>query len=226
MRILKTLIIMVMAGLLLITGCGKKEEEKSTPSETTVVFHVFSFDGTMGNRYMMHFDENQSLATLYTHDETLVLQQQSTASGAKYQSDRIMVWIKDDEVLMEVDGKRVGPCAVSELQPILAKAWLSGTEFWAVGNEPSWNLVMGRERVVLLTEMGQKTMEFEGLDKDVLDPMNPYGYYSFVNEKNQEMDIEIIEGRCTDKMSGEPFAVSVRVILEGEEMFGCGTGLF
>jgi len=40
------------------------------------------------------------------------------------------------------------------------------------------------------------------------------------------MDIEIIEGRCTDKMSGEPFAVSVRVILEGEEMFGCGTGLF
>ena len=138
MGMLKTLAILILAGLLLTAGCGKKEEEKKAPPpDSPLVFHVFSFDGIRGNRYLLHFDETNSQATLFTRDETLVLKNQPAASGSKYQGERIMVWIKGDEVLLEVDNKRVGPCAVSQLQTILSKAWISGATFWAVGNEPS-----------------------------------------------------------------------------------------
>jgi uncharacterized membrane protein len=229
MRILKFINLLTLISLLLVTGCSQqKEEEKAEAAapEIRQVFHVFSFDGAMGNRYMMHFNGADSPSTLFTHNETLDLEPQPAASGAKYQGDRIMVWIKGDDVLMEVDGKRVGPCAVSGLQSVLSKAWLSGADFWAVGNEPSWNLIMGRDRVILLTEMGQKSMEFEGLEKGVFDPREPYGVYKFTDDEQQELKIEILAGLCTDVMSGEPFAVSVRLVLDGEEMIGCGTGLF
>ncbi len=229
MRIFKFFIIMTLISLLLVTGCSQqKEEEKpeTAAPEIRQVFHVFSFDGAMGNRYMMHFSESDSPSTLFTHNETLHLEPQPAASGAKYQGDRIMVWIKGDDVLMEVDGKRIGPCTVSGLQSVISKAWLSGADFWAVGNEPSWNLIMGRDRVILFTEMGKKIMEFEGLEKGALDPRKPYGLYSFTNDEQQELKIEILAGLCTDTMSGEPFAVSVRIVLDGEEMIGCGTGLF
>lgn len=227
MRILK---LMVLLAMLLVAGCTQKTDEpaaeKSAVQATREILHVFSFDGPLGSRYMMHFMESSTQATLFTHDETLQLESQPAASGAKYAGERIMVWIKGDEVLMEVDGKRVGPCKVSGLQSILSQAWLSGTDFWAVGNEPSWNLIMGTQRVVLLTEMGQKSMEFPGLNHEDLDPRNPFGTYSLANTEDHRLDIEIIKGRCTDIMSGEPFAVSVRLVWNGQEMLGCGTGLF
>jgi len=230
MRVLRLWTLLAAAMLLLVLGCGKKAEdtiEKQAPApETREVFHVFSFDGPMGSRYMMHFLESSGQATLFTHDETLQLTQQPAASGAKYAGERIMVWIKGDEVLMEVDGKRVGPCKVSGLQSILSQAWLSGTNFWAVGNEPSWNLILGGQRVVLLTEMGQKSLEFPGLGKDILNPEQPFGIYNLSNADGQSLTIEILEGRCTDTMSGEPFAVSVLLKWDGKELLGCGTGLF
>lgn len=227
MQISKILTITILAGFFATMGCGQKDEEENTPPPAPrEIFHVFSFDGTMGNRYMLHFGKDGSQATLYTHNETLILKHQPAASGAKYQGERIMVWIKGDDVLFEVDGKRIGPCVVSGLQSILAKAWLSGMDFWAVGNEPTWNLSMGKDQVILLTEMGQKRMEFEALGKDIPDPRKPYGLYSFTNKEKHELVVEISEGRCTDIMSGEPFAVSVRLVLDGKELLGCGTGLF
>ncbi len=226
MRFLNLLTILAFTALLLTAGCFQQKEEPSATHECRDIFHVFSFDGAMGNRYLMHFGGPDSPATLFTHDETLVLAHQPAASGAKYLGERIMVWLKGDEVLMEVDGQRVGPCKVSNLQSILTKAWRSGTDFWAVGNEPSWNLVMGRERVILLTELGQKSMEFPGLGKEIFDPRNPNGHYSFLNDENHELKIEILPGLCTDTMSGEPFVASVKLVLDGKEMSGCGTGLF
>lgn len=230
MRTLKLLSITTLALVIIATGCGQKQDEKqadeTTAPETREIFHVFSFDGVMGNRYMMHFNADNSEATLFTRDETLSLLPQPAAFGAKYKGERIMVWIKDDEVMLEVDNKKVGPCKVSGLQHILSKAWLSGGDFWAVGNEPSWNLVMGADRVILLTEMGKTSVVFDGLEKGVFDPRNPYGSYSFTNKENHELVVEVLEGRCTNMMSGEPFALSVKLLLDGKEMSGCGTGLF
>ncbi len=226
MRLLKLIFFVIAALMFFIAGCGKKQEEQPASAETRSIFHVFSYDGPMGARYMVHFDSAGKEATLFTHDETLILKHEATASGAKFQGDRIMVWIKGDEVLMEVDGKRVGPCSVSGLQNILSRAWLSGGDFWAVGNEPSWNLVMGKDRVILLTEMGQKSMEFKGLEMDIFNAREPYGIFTFTNEEKHELEVEILTGRCTDIMSGEPFAVSVKIRFDGKEMLGCGTGLF
>ncbi len=230
MRILQLMTLATLAILILATGCGKKDEkpqeDQTTTNEVRETFHVFSFDGPLAARYMVHFLESSHQAVLFTHDETLILDSQPAASGAKFAGERIMIWINGEEVLMEVDGQRVGPCQASPLQPILAQAWLNGTNFWAVGNEPSWNLIMGQERVVLLTELGQKKLEFSGLDKESLNPETPYGSYFFSHPNGQKLNIEIIKGRCTDSMSGEPMAVSVKLVLDGKEMLGCGTGLY
>ena len=85
---------------------------------------------------------------------------------------------------------------------------------------------MGDERVILLTDMGKNSIEFPALERKNFDPRKPFGKYSFTSSENQNLEIEILSGRCTDTMNGEPFAVSVKLVLDGREMRGCGTGLF
>lgn len=213
-------ILMVALVLMTTVGCGEKTE----PQERSV-FHLLSFDGIRGNRYLMHLQGPQEGATLYTQTEVHQMQHVPAASGAKYADERLMVWVKGEEVLFEVDGQRVGPCQISGLQPILAKAWLSGGDFWAVGNEPAWNLVIGAERCILITDLGQTVQEFPGLKTGLLDPRAPEGRFDFESE-GKKLTVEILPGRCTNTMSGEPFAVSVRIVLDEKEMTGCGTGLY
>ncbi len=229
----KLIPLLILPMVLCVIGCGGRQEkpQESIPASTWLepakreIFHVFSFDGIRGNRYLVHFDGPGLGATIFTHDEVRPLALVPSASGSKYADDRLMIWIKGEELIMEVDGKRVGPCKVSGLQSVLAQAWLGGTDFWAVGNEPSWNLVMGRERVVLLTDLGQTKQEFPGLKPGQLDSKSPVGTYVF-GEGSNTLKVEIIDGLCTDIMSGEPFAVSVRITLNQKEITGCGTGLY
>ncbi len=223
MRYQKLISIMILTVIFLTQGCGKQQDKQkeNVPGNTMEhrakgeLFRVFSFDGARGNRYLVHFDGPDLGATIFTHDEVRPLALVPVASGTKYADDRLMIWLKGEDIIMEVDGKRVGPCQVSGLQPILAKAWLSGADFWAVGNEPSWNLVMGRERVIFISDMGQESREFPGLKTGQLDPESPMGTYTFANGENQ-LKIEIVEGLCTNLMSGEPFAVSVRITLDNK----------
>ncbi len=213
------------------SGCGNKQENSPTSGPTYVpvgereLFQIFSFDGTMGNRYLAHFEGPEAGMTLYTHDEVRHLKRVEAASGEKFQDDRLMVWLQSEQIIFQVDGKNVGPCHVSGLQPILAKAWISGGDFWAVGNEPSWNLVMGRDRVFLITSQGETKEEFSGLPAKAFNPRDPAGTYVLAN-KEHELKVEIIQGLCTNTMSGEPFAVSVRLEIDGKTLTGCGTGLF
>ncbi len=213
-------ILMVALVLMVTVGCGKKDE----PGERTV-FHLLSFDGIRGNRYLMHLHGPEGGATLYTQTEVHQMESVPSASGVKYADERLMVWAKGEEILFEVDGQRVGPCKISSLQNILAKAWLSGGDFWAVGNEPAWNLVIGAERCLLITDQGQTVQEFPGLDTGRLDPRSPEGRFDFEAD-GKKLTVEILPGRCNNTMSGEPFAVSVRILLDDEEMTGCGTGLY
>jgi len=220
----------------LLTACGGGDQDRSAEqsappvaatsrTDSTQVFHVLAFDGVQSFKYLVHFRGPGQPATLYTRDEVHLLQPVPAASGARYQGERLMVWVKGDEVLFEVDGKRVGPCRVSGLQPILARAWLAGTRFWATGNEPSWNLVIGPERVALLTDLGETRREFPGLAAPELDPRAPFGKH-VLKSGGHTLEIEILDGLCTDTMSGAPFPASVILRLDGEEMRGCGTGLF
>ncbi len=225
--------LLILTLFLFAFGCGKQQEKpQENASEATLeetaedeIFHVLSFEGARENRYLVHFHGPDQGATIYTHDEVRILDLVPSETGYKYADDRLMIWLQDDDFIMEVDRKRVGPCQFSGLQPILAQAWFNGTEFWAVGNELSWNLVMGRERVVLMSDRGQTNLEFSGLKEGQLKPRSPMGTYEFENGTNK-LKIEIIEGLCTNTMSGEPFAVSVRITLDDKEMTGCGTGLF
>jgi len=239
MRNMNPIFWVVLIGLFFLFGCGdqnkndleehpnpeNKADQMVTESPYREAFHVLSYDGTRGLRYLVHFGLPGTDAILYTYQETLLLSPQVTASGSKYRGERITIWTKGDEVLMEVDGKRVGPCAVSALQPILEKAWRGGADFWAVGNEPSWNLVMGRDRVILLTNQGQDHFEFPGLKAGQLNARIPEGEFVYSHE-GHELKVELINELCTNIMSGEPFAVSVRLTFDGQEMTGCGTGLF
>ncbi len=231
------LLILTLGGL--FTACGGKEKAEPAPETTTTqntdnaatetkpVLHILAFDGVQDFHYLVHYRNAEDSAILYTPDEVHTLKPARSASGAKYQGERFMVWTKGqgDIILFEVDGKEVGPCKVSGLQAILEQAWQAGGRFWAAGNEPSWNLVISEEKVLLLTDLGETRQEFPGLAAADLDPYAPAGRH-VLKSGDHTLEIEIQEGLCGDSMSGAPFPASVTLKLDGVEMRGCGTGLF
>ncbi len=225
-------LVLALGGLLVACGGGEQQDRPQpaasaaeTPGDSSRVFHILAFDGVQTFKYLVQFQGAGRPATLFTHDEVHELQPVPSGSGARYQGERLMVWIKGDEVMFSVDGKNVGPCKVSGLQSILGRAWLAGTDFWASGNEPSWNLIIGQERVVLLTDQGETRHEFPGIPASRLDPRHPSGTHH-LEAGGHTLELEILDGLCTDTMSGAPFPASVILHLDGKEMRGCGTGLF
>lgn len=206
-------------------ACQRESDTQETQPEARDTFHVLSFSGPHQVHFLMHFDGGRNGATLFTGTETLRLDPEFTGQGTKYVGERLAVWPQGQDIVLEVDGKRVGPCAVSGLQSILSKAWLSGADFWAVGSEPDWNLVLGGDRVLLLTNLGQDKLEFPPIERGTFDPRHPAGQYTLVQDGHR-LTIEISESLCTNPMSGEPFAASVSLTLDDQPMRGCGTGLF
>jgi len=48
-------------------------------------------------------------------NDTFELQQAQSASGARYSSERAILHTKDDEALLTIDGRQLGPC--QEVKP-------------------------------------------------------------------------------------------------------------
>lgn len=101
-------------------------------------------------------------------------------------------------------------------------AKLRGVSFRAIGQEPSWLLeITNDEKILLVTAYGQKRTAYPYVEPKVNQEQRRTVFS--VTEQNLEV---VIEGKdCADIMSGEKFAASVFITLNGKQFKGCGRAL-
>ncbi|MFV9616197.1 MAG: COG3650 family protein [Gammaproteobacteria bacterium] len=101
-------------------------------------------------------------------------------------------------------------------------AKLRGVSFRAIGQEPAWLLeISDGEKILLVTAYGQERTVYPYVEPRV----NQQQDKTVFSVKGQHLEI-VIEGKdCSDIMSGEKFAASVFITLNGKQFKGCGRAL-
>lgn len=143
-----------------------------------------------------------------------------SASGAKYEKDGVVVWLKGREALLEVDGKTYANCVENVSKSIWEDAKLRGVDFRAVGNEPGWHLELTRgDHIVFIYNYGQDTVSV-ATPEPVVDTDGKRAVYYTNN-----LTVTVLGEPCQDTMSGEMFESQVTVTMDGKTFRGCGRAL-
>jgi uncharacterized membrane protein len=102
-------------------------------------------------------------------------------------------------------------------------AKLRGVAFRAVGQEPGWLLEMTTgDKILLVTDTGQTINEYPYVEPEVFQIQRK----TVFSVKPGELMVTIEGVKCSDTMSGEKFEVSVSLVLNGNQLSGCGRALY
>lgn len=154
----------------------------------------------------------------------LLLPQVRSASGAKYENDGVVVWVKGPEALLVVDGNVYEHCKLNVRKSIWEDAKLRGVGYRAVGNEPGWHLeITPGKHMQFVYDYGQQTV-WTPTPKPVEDGDTRQTVYHAQTEAHNLM-VTILGKPCQDSMSGESFGAHVTVVLDGKTFHGCGRAL-
>ncbi len=97
-------------------------------------------------------------------------------------------------------------------------------DFRAVGQEPGWQLEIRKGEEIRFTYDYGKGMAVTPASRAQVDSSTGTQTYHAVAEAN-DLRVEIVPVRCTDAVSGRPFASTVTVTLNGKTYRGCGEEL-
>ena len=145
-----------------------------------------------------------------------VLSQSRPASGARYEESDFVFWNKGDLATFELAGQTYSDCRSNPRQVPWADAARRGAIFRALGNEPSWNLEVHSDRLVLVTDLGTERAEFPYLDPVVEGTRTTY------RSAGGELVAVVERQACVDTMSGDGFEASATLTVSGGTLRGCG----
>lgn len=164
-------------------------------------------------------------AWLFLPDEVRELPAVPAASGARYAEEGTDFRSEGGEVMLQTGATVHSGCRPDPARTPWAKAKLEGVDFRAVGNEPGWSLEITLDGTMrFVTDYGQSWYTFPTPEPRV-DRVRAQTWYE-ASAGGHTLEV-LLEGReCADSMSGEVFAVTVRVTLDGRDYNGCGRALF
>lgn len=145
------------------------------------------------------------------------------ASGARYEADGILFWIKGDEAILEYQGDRWTGCRKNRRKAIWETAKLAGVDFRAVGNEPGWVLEIRGAEIDLNMHYGSTRLRFGQATINSSIAPGETRYSAALNDHTIELTLS--PGPCNDSMSDEQLATSVNLVLDGKRYQGCGRAL-
>ena len=151
----------------------------------------------------------------------VALDPQEAASGARWSDGQITFWSKGNEARLELADRTTAACRENRRRSGIEAARLSGADWWAAGNEPGWSLHLFPDRLVLVTDYGETTIQTPTPTAVVEE-----GTIRFEAETEaHDLAVVITPEACEDDMSGEPFPARVVVTVDGTELRGCGQKL-
>jgi putative lipoprotein len=190
----------------------------AAPASTAMTF-AFDCDGLDFTVQMQ-----RETAHVFLPDRTVVLPGVPAASGAKYSDGAITFWNKGNEALLDMEGTLYRHCSSNPARAVWEDTKLRGVDFRAVGNEPGWYLeIEDGKGMMLVMDYGQRWISTPVPVPEVERETARTVYHA----RTAAHDLTVlIEGKpCGDTMSGEQFATTVTMILNGRHYQGCGRTL-
>ena len=164
-------------------------------------------------------------AELLLPDRSLVLSRAPSASGARYSGDGTVFWDRGDEARLELTDRVFPDCSRDRPAESFEAARLRGARFRALGQEPGWllDIYPGRSLMRLVADYGELEVETP-VSGPRIDTEAGTRTYEAVTDA-QRLTVVIEDRACRDAMSGFAFPRTVRVILDGRTLEGCGRPL-
>jgi len=225
----KTLALLCIAlASLFINGCKRcgPAEKPTSQYEENMKLSTFAYDCDQEQKWnwVVSFDEGDDTMTLFAPDKTMKLRRLISGSGARYgnEDESVVFWSKGDGATIEMDGRTMR-CRENRRRSWIEQAKLQGFDFYGVGNEPGWQLKLGGERVVFVTDYGNQRFVFgrPKMKEEKAKLMTTYR----AAEGGHRIDVVLRGTECADSMSGEKFETTVLVVFDGKPLPGCGTPL-
>jgi membrane-bound inhibitor of C-type lysozyme len=219
-------LICVALPLFFVSGCKscKPAEEPASQYEENMKLTTFAYDCDQDEKWnwVASYNEKDDTMTLFAPGNTVTLPHVRSGSGARYSDGKITYWSKGDEATIEIDGKRIS-CREVRRRSWIEQAKLEGFDFYAVGNEPGWNMRIGSDKIVFITDYGNQKFTFQKpkIEEDAANRMTTYK----ASMKDHKVDVVLRGTECADSMSGEKFETSVLVVFDGKPLPGCGLAL-
>ncbi len=155
-------------------------------------------------------------------DRYVVLSQARSGSGTRYVEGDVEFWSKGDEAMISFDGQQYMNCILQPGRVPWEDARRRGVDFRAVGNKPAWSLeIRNNDHLLMVLDDGMRRVLTP--DPEVEDRGRDRSYHAVTDAA--DLSIDIIEGSCTDTLTGELFPSQVTVTLDGETYHGCGRDL-
>ncbi|WP_426415038.1 MliC family protein [Aestuariirhabdus sp. LZHN29] len=203
----------LLAGCALVKPVDPGWAESASPANTWVYRCDKGFD------FVARGDGER--VWLFLPQSTVALNRMLGGSGERYLGDGLSFWRKGEEATLASAGQTY-LCQNDRRAAIWEASKLNGFDYRAAGNEPGWYLEIGQGVMShLVTGYGETRIEFR-LPAPQTDQAARVTVYRLPKERLQ---IRIEAKPCSDTMSGESFASSVRVMWDGQSFSGCGRAL-
>jgi len=158
--------------------------------------------------------------------KTVDLKPRPAASGARYQSGRTAFWEKGGAAMVEIDGEALPECALaapSDASGATGARAAAAEPFVALGQEPGWRLEVNGDRIVILSQYGEKERSYPRPAAQLFPGRTDYRAMA---SGDDSAVVSIIDGTCTDAMSGAAYPARVTVTMTDETLEGCGGDRF
>lgn len=145
-----------------------------------------------------------------------------TGSGVRHADAGVSVWNKGREAILDLDG-RVYRCGENRPASIREDARARGVEFRASGNEPGWTWELLPDRTVFVGDYGTRRVATPRPSPQG-GPIPGETVHAAITDAHR-LTVRIRDAACVDSMSGERYATTVEVELDGRAYRGCGDAL-
>jgi membrane-bound inhibitor of C-type lysozyme/uncharacterized membrane protein len=208
-------------------GLGPGRGEKPEPSgpsamETTEARDVVAYRCGVAGQVIASFGVEDREVVLSLAGDSVTLTRRPSASGLRFSDGDVVLWTKDDGALLERGG-RVDRCEEDHRRTLIERARLAGTEFWAAGDEPGWELAIRSGRVVLSTDYGLRPLEAPIAGTEVEPDTGSTVYRAVSGSRKIEITVGVEE--CTKTTDDGVPETSVVVAVDGVLHRGCGLAL-
>lgn len=209
-----------LAAAVLASGCRVPGGGDAQPEISNVPWANLVYRCAGGERFAVTVEEDT--ITLDLGDTLVVLPQVPAASGSRYEGDGYEFHGRGTTAMLRTPGASWNECEGTIADGPDDRARLRGATYIARGQEPGWALeVEERVGVLFIGDYGEIRFVARAPDASVVDGRGAFS----VRAASRELRVEVEPVACQDVMSGEPYPHTVRIVLDGRELDGCGRPL-